>query len=172
MMDNTNCYIELPFIKWDREQLISIMKSYSPSKWAAEGYVNKYLRPEAHSEFEELYNLFPSFEINIGRTFFAELSPQTYLRPHTDLYRTASINFPLIGDWSKTPVKFHSEKSSKTEHLICEHVYTCPTIINTTINHSVVNPTKETRYLFCLSLYADWEDIRLTVNKLNSNITE
>lgn len=170
-MDTSDYYLELPFVKWDRDTLIDIMRSYSPSRWVSEGYVNKYIRPDTHPVFEELYNQFPSFEINIGRTFFAELSPQTFLRPHTDLYRTASINFPLIGDWSKSPVKFHSEKSTKPEHLICEHVYTCPTIINTTINHSVLNPTNETRYLFCLSIYADWEDIRLTVDKFFSRIT-
>ena len=172
MMDKQDCYIELPSIKWDREQLIDIMRSYPQSKWVSEGYVNKYLRPDTHPIFEELYKQLEPFEINIGRTFFAELSPQTYLRPHTDLYRTASINFPLIGDWNKSPVKFHREKSTKPEHLICEHVYTCPTIINTTVNHSVLNPTNETRYLFSLSVYADWDNIRLTLDKLFSNIVE
>ena len=171
-MDTSNYYLELPFVKWDREKLIDIMKSYSPNRWVSEGYVNKYIRPDTHPVFEELYSQFPSFEINIGRTFFAELSPQTFLRPHTDLYRTASINFPLIGDWSKSPVKFHSEKSTKPEHFICEHVYTCPTIINTTVNHSVLNPTGETRYMFSLSVYANWEDIKLTVGSMSSIIQE
>ena len=162
-MNTNDYYIELPHINWDKQSLIDIMRSYPQSRWRAEdGYTNKYIRPDMHEVFDELYKQFPSLEINIGRTFFAELSPQTLLRPHVDLYRTASINFPLIGKWDKSPVKFHSEKSTKIEHLMCEHVYndSYPTVINTTQFHSAVNPTSETRYLFSLSVYADWNTIK------------
>jgi hypothetical protein len=172
MIDNTNCYIELPSIRWDKQTLIDIMRSYSTDKWVSEGYVNKYLRPDSHPVFDDLYKQLEPLEINIGRVFFAELSPHTFLQPHTDQHRKASINFPLIGDWDKSPVKFHSERSIKSEHLVCEHTYRCPTIINTTINHSVINPTNETRYLFCLSLYDDWETIQLTIDKIYSNIVK
>ena len=162
-METNDYYIDLPDIKWDKQALLDIMHRYSPASWQAEqGYTNKYLRPKPDKVFDELYSQFPQFELNIGRTFFAELGPRNFLKPHVDLFRTASINFPLIGAWDKSPIRFHTGPSMQKEHLICEHVYDelCPTIVNTTIHHSAQNPTDEVRYLFCLSVYADWDSIK------------
>jgi hypothetical protein len=166
-MDNSLYILELPFLKYDKDALIDYMKKAPKGKWQSEGYVTPYLRPKEEIDlFTNLYKQLPEFEINIGRTFFAELGPNVFLRPHTDEYRSASINIPLIGDYSVTPVKFHSEKSTKPEHLLYTHYYnTVPTIINTTIYHSVFNPTDQYRYMFSLSVYADWKTIGDVVQK-------
>ena len=161
-METNDYYIEIPNIAWDRAALLEIMHSYPLSNWQSEGYANKYLRPKLDKVFEDLYNQFPNFELNIGRTFFAELAPKNFLKPHIDQYRTASINFPLIGDWGKSPVRFHSEPVMQKKYVICEHVYNelHPTVINTTVYHSAQNPTDDVRYLFSLSVYEDWDSIK------------
>jgi len=162
-MNDDDCYIELPNIKWDKQALIDIMQSYPKESWVNEIKTTKYLRPNFNTVFEDLYKQFPFFEIELRKTFFSELSPYKVLIPHKDVVRKASINFPLIGTWSKSPVCFRTENLN----LICEHAYNelFPSVINTTVIHSVNNPTSETRFIFSLSLYEDWNYIKEVLNK-------
>ena len=157
---NTDYTIELTFLQYDKSALVSYMKE--KSVWVSEGYANRYFRPKENIKlFSDIHAQLPKLEIDIDRTFFAELSPFTLLHPHTDLYRTASINIPLIGDFSKTPITFHSEKSTKKESILYTHCYNdVATVINTTVHHSVLNSTSDTRYILSFSLYADWEEIK------------
>jgi hypothetical protein len=167
MMDITDYVIELPFLKYDKQALIDYMKGKGP--WVSEGYANKYLRPKDSIDlFSDIYKQIPEFEIDIGRVFFAELEPFQFLHPHKDLYRKASINIPLIGDFTKTPVTFYSEKSTKKEHILYKHCYNdTATVINTEVYHGVVNTTNEKRYIFCLSVYPDWDTIKQVYEKYN-----
>ena len=160
-MDVSDYVIEMPFLKYDQQALIDYMKA-SREPWVSEGYANRYLRPRQNIDlFADIHAQIPEFEIDIGRTFYAELGPQTILQPHKDQFRKASINIPLIGDFTKTPVTFHSERTSKKEHILYRHCYNnVATVINTDVYHSVVNVTDETRYIFSLSVYADWDTIR------------
>jgi hypothetical protein len=132
------------------------MASYPKERWHHEnGFINKYIRPDPDPVFENLYRQFP-FEINIGRTLFAELTPGTYLKPHVDVARSASINFPLTGDWQSSPLCFY-KNFKKYEYVYNENF---PTIINTTILHGVRNLSKQTGYIFSLSVYEDWSSIK------------
>ena len=166
-MDISDYVIEMPFLKYDKPALVNYMKS--KGVWVSEGYANKYFRPKENIElFSNIHKQIPELEIDIGRTFFAELDPTTILHPHTDLYRKASINIPLIGDFTRTPVTFHSEKSTKKEYILYKHCYNdVATVINTEVFHSVVNVTNEVRYIFSLSVYADWQTIKEVCKKYN-----
>lgn len=159
-MDISDYVIEMPFLKYDKMALIDYMKS--KGTWVSEGYANKYFRPKENiSLFSDIHNQIPELEIDIGRTFFAELEPHAFLHPHKDLYRKASINIPLIGDFSKTPVTFHSEKSTKKDCILYKHCYNdVATVINTDVFHSVFNVTNEVRYILSLSVYPDWNKIK------------
>lgn len=161
--------IDLNFIQWDPNELIADLERYPNSTWASEnGYANRYIRPkESNSLFEKIWQQIPELEINLGRTFYAELNPGQLLPPHIDYGRTASINFPLKGDWTQTPVRWHSSKSMSKDSVVYEHCYRpgTATIINTSELHSAYNITKETRYLFCLSVYLPWADIQTVIGK-------
>jgi hypothetical protein len=165
--------IELPFLRYDKQELVSFMKKSSPTQWASEGYANKYYRPkDGYHLFEDIYNQIPEFEIDNGKIFYAELNPSDFLKPHTDLYRKASINIPLVGDFTKTPVTFHSEESIKKEHILYKHFYNdVATIINTEVYHSVFNTTNDTRYMLSFSVYKTWDEIKVICDKYNNAVT-
>jgi hypothetical protein len=164
-VDISDYIIEMPFLKYDKMALIDYMKS--KGTWVSEGYANKYFRPKENiSLFSDIYNQIPELEISLGRTFFADLEPHNFLPPHKDLYRKASINIPLIGDFSKTPVTFHSEKSIKKDCILYKHYYNdVATVINTEVLHSVVNVTNEVRYILSLSVYSNWDKIKQVCKK-------
>ena len=164
--------IELDFIRWSADELIADMQSFPDTAWYHEnGYANRYIRPQVSKPlYEQIWAQIPEFEGNLGKSFYAELAPKQLLPPHIDVGRTASINFPLIGDWTKTPVRWHSSKAMTRASVIHEHCYAshCPTIINTTELHSAYNVTDETRYLFCVSVYLPWEEIQQIVEHYRS----
>jgi hypothetical protein len=164
-VDISDYIIEMPFLKYDKMALIDYMKS--KGTWVSEGYANKYFRPKENiSLFSDIYNQIPELEISLGRTFFADLEPHNFLPPHKDLYRKASINIPLIGDFSRTPVTFHSEKSIKKDCILYKHYYNdVATVINTEVLHSVVNVTNEVRYILSLSVYSNWDKIKQVCKK-------
>lgn len=165
-----NYVIEWTNLKWDREGIVDIMRTHPDHRWINEPhgripgrkYINKYLRVETNDLFQEIYNQYPDLELKPEFTFFMELSPDVLLAPHTDAGRGAAINFPLIGDWSQTPVRFHKNPTLKKEDIVYEHYYNPnhPSIINVSNLHSVWNNTKETRYMLSISVHKSWEEIQ------------
>jgi hypothetical protein len=152
--------LELPFLKYDKNLLIDYMKE--KSVWINEGYINDYFRPKEYNPLlSSIYDQIPEFEMNLGRTYFGELKPNVFLKPHVDAKRKAGINIPLIGDFSQSPIRFHD----KIGKVIYTHIYNnVPTIINSTILHSVQNSNSH-RYILSFSLYLEWTDIKQVVKK-------
>ncbi len=155
-MVNNDYIIEIPFLRYDKKALYDYMISHG--QWTNEGYVNDYFRPnELLDIFSNIYNQVPEFELSLGRTRFAELKPGAYIAPHTDVKRKAGINIPLDGDFDKTPILFHD----KNRNIVFEHYYKdTATIINAEILHSVRNRTRKTRFMFSLSIYLDWQQVK------------
>jgi hypothetical protein len=166
--------LELPFLKWDKQGIIDFMQSYPANKWQHERnsswigdqtYVNKYLRTAPSVLFDDIVLQLPELELDHAYTFFMELNPGVLLPPHADVGRTAVINFPLIGDWGNTPVRFHSTLTMSKASVIYEHVYTCPTLLNVSKLHSAYNVTQQTRYMLSMSVHKSWDQIKEIVNK-------
>jgi hypothetical protein len=167
--------IELPFIKWKKQELFNYMNSYPSTKWRHEHnrlhpdltYINKYLRVDPTNLLDEIYNQIPELKLSHQYTFFAEISPGVLLAPHRDTGRDAVINFPIYGDWSKTPVRFHNKLAMTRESVVYEHCYNeaYPSILNVSEIHSAYNVTKETRYILSMSIHRPWNEIIEIISK-------
>ena len=162
--------IDLPAMQWNKQAITELMLAQPGAKWINEQhgtmphikYINKYLRVGSHPLFEEIYQQYPELELKPEYTFFMELSPGVLLAPHRDVGRAATINFPLLGDWAATPIRFHKQGIMSKADIVYEHVYSDehPTLINTSELHSVKNPTSGTRYMLSMSVHKPWEDIK------------
>ena len=166
--------IELPFLHWDKVGLIELMQSYPDKKWQHERnnsfdgdqvYVNRYLRTAPSVLFDDIFSQLPELELKHQYTFFMELNPGTLLPPHADVGRDAVINFPLIGSWQQTPVRFHNTPLMSKTSVVHEHVYTGPTLLNVSKLHSAYNVTQQPRYMLSVSVHKSWDYIKEIVNK-------
>ena len=165
--------IELPFLQWDQQGIIAFMQSHPTSDWQHEHngwardqkYINKYLRTQPNKLFDDIFAQLPELELKHEYTFFMELNPKVLLQPHVDFGRSAVINFPLIGDWEQTPIRFHSTHRMTKDSVVCEHVYTCPTMLNVSKLHSAYNVTQQPRYMLSMSVHEPWEKIKEVINK-------
>ena len=165
--------LELPFLQWDQQGVIEFMQSHPTSSWQYERngawedqtYINKYLRTEPNKLFDDIFAQLPELELSHTYTFFMELNPGVLLPPHTDIGRNAVINFPLIGNWEQTPVRFHNKPVMTRNSIVYEHLYTCPTLLNVSKFHSVYNVSQQTRYMLSMSVHKPWDYIKEVVNK-------
>ena len=166
--------LELPFLQWDQQGIIEFMQSYPANSWQHERngswegnqtYINKYLRTQPNKLFDDIFVQLPDLELSHNYTFFMELNPGVMLPPHADVGRDAVINFPLIGDWDHTPVRFHSTPTMTKASVIHEHVYKGPTLLNVSKLHSAYNVTQQPRYMLSMSVHKSWDYIKEVVNK-------
>ena len=169
--------IELPFIKWKKQELFNYMNSYPLNRWRHEHdrlypdltYINKYLRVDPADLLDNIYSQIPELQLSTEFTFFAELGPRVLLAPHRDAGRNAVINFPIYGDWAKTPVRFHNSLAMTKASVVHEHCYNeaHPSILNVGEIHSAYNITNETRYILSMSVHLPWNEIKDIVARYN-----
>ena len=160
--------IEMPSLKWDKDFLINDLTTcWKKKPWAQDDgqYVSLvqqfFTSTKVIDELRRIVVQLPGlkFSLDTGQYHYLCTSADNILMPHTDTDRTASINIPLTGDMENTPIMFHSSPSLKKESVLFTHSYTCPTIVNTTQCHSVVNRTKIDRYIMSISVFNTWDEL-------------
>lgn len=139
-------------IDWDTDTLIDLMMSSSKSQWVIEeGISNRYLRLQ-HTYIDGLYDSLKSIGYNPRNSFFAEMRPGTQLPVHTDFARANAVNFPLVGDWNRSPLMFYG--ADRQTPIYTYHYKKSQAVwINTQVPHTVANDSSSNRYILSISLY-------------------
>ena len=158
--------IELPGLKWDKDFLLDDLSRCRERRPTATGggqYMTVKLKLGKFSNIEEelarISKQLPGLNFGVKEYHYLCTGINSVLMPHADPDRPAALNIPLIGDIENTPIRFHSSASLKKESVIFEHAYTCATLVNTTICHSVVNRSAVDRYILSVSVYNTWQEL-------------
>lgn len=139
-------------IDWSADALIDLMMSSSRSQWVIEeGISNRYLRLQ-HEYIDGLFESLKELGYDPRNSFFAEMRPGTQLPVHTDFARANAVNFPLVGDWNKSPLIFYSA-DRQTPIYTYHYKNSQAAWINTQVPHTVANNSSGTRYILSISLY-------------------
>lgn len=159
--------IELPGLVWDKKFLIDDLSNNWKRKPSVDNdgqymsIIQKLFHTsEIKKELTKIAEQLPRLNINIDTEYhYLCTGKNNILMPHFDPDRPASLNIPILGDMQSTPIKFHTGASLKKESILFEHVYTCPTIINTTKWHSVINRSNVDRYILSISVFNTWDEL-------------
>lgn len=123
-------------LDWSPATLQNIMFGSGTAKWRTEeGMSNRYRRFQ-DPDLDRILVLLRDQGFNPQNYFFAEMKPGTQLPIHTDLSRSNAVNFPLIGDWKKSVLKFYD---ASRESLIDTYTYKPGQAVwvNTQVPHTV-----------------------------------
>ena len=159
--------IELPGLAWDKDFLVDdLTRCWKRKPWATDDgqYMTitqkLFQSSRINEELARIATQLPGLSFNMDTEYhYLCTSANSILMPHFDPDRPASLNIPLVGDIQNTPIRFHTSGSLKKESVLFEHVYTYPTIVNTTIWHSVVNRSNIDRYILSVSIYNTWNEL-------------
>jgi len=176
MINTDNYFIELPNLKVDQQDINDLLKMVdSLSQYWIEfdpdtnifsetkpkdiyhhpafdwGCWLKYPDILNHPLVKKWISKLPS-EIAVSNSSIMKSRPWFHLRPHRDK-RDASFILALTPNPS--PLYFLDENGS----VVLEHVYTCPTVINTHTIHGTNNLSDRDRITFQLGIIQPWEEI-------------
>ena len=161
-----DCVIEMPWLKWNRDDLLSYM--YDHKKYWS-GSNGLFFRPkENHPIFQKLINQLKEFNVDITRSLYGKLEPGELLPPHVDPGREAGLYFPLLGNFNESPVIFNKDNKGTIDKKYAEysHVYNCPTVINASKIHYVENNSNQERITFTLSFIGlSWKQVQILNSK-------
>jgi hypothetical protein len=165
MVNHSDFILELPWLEYDREQLLALCPADS-DRWyritSPRGNLEKFWRypttdglsdhPLVAKVVQQVRARLPADfgEIHVG---FTKFDPNFDLAPHLDYKREASIMMPLILD-DLAPIRWVDHAGQ----VLYTHEYRMPTMIRTQILHGVLNKSS-TRLVFELGLFVPWQQL-------------
>lgn len=157
-------YITPVDIDWDANKLREICLN-DPAPWKPYGhghfatvcksedpYITEHILPQLN---ELGYQTLP----RLGFGYYLQcIRARGYLRQHTDMGRSAAINFPIEGEWDKSPLRLFCPTG---KNIVAEHVYTPNQAIyfKTSRLHDVINESNKQRLSLSISLIEKDETI-------------
>lgn len=163
MITKDDCLIELPNLKVYQRDIDALLKMVDElSEYWIEfqpdgknfdwGCWLKYPNILDHHLVKQWIDRLPA-GLKITNSSVMKCRPWFNLAPHQDK-RNAS--FMVVLTPNPSPVYFLDNESGE---LVLEHIYTCPTIINTHIMHGVNNLSEFDRTTFQIGITQPWEEI-------------
>lgn len=162
---NDDYIIELPDIQWDKDSVISYIYEQK-HLWNNTGWF--FVPTKNHPVFHNLLRQLKPLNVLITKSGFGRADPWGSIPPHTDPGKDACIFFPLIGDWENSPIIFNQDNIESTDkkYAVCSHVYTCPTVVNTSKIHYVENNSNQERITFSFSFFGlNWNQTRSIIKE-------
>ena len=143
------CYVKLSNFKYNIEQ---IKEAYSKAKFEPTGE-NDYRDVQGYAQVECPQFVQEQFVLPIWKsTGFLRAKSGKVVPAHADMGRVCAILIPFIGEQNKNPLRFwkYDEKEEK-DILISETYIDGPTLIDTTVLHSVDNSSniERTNFTIC-----------------------
>ena len=137
-------------LDWSADKLYKILQN-EKEPWIYEQNVqNRYCRSKDPYIWHNLYDQIMEQGYMPKGCGFAEMKPYTSIDIHKDYGRHSGINFPIIGDWDKSPVTlYNDDKIKKGTYYYKEGQ---AVLLNTQNYHKVDNNSDKTRYILSISV--------------------
>ena len=137
-------YIKLPNFKYNKEEIQQLYDSANFGSTGKGEYrdIQGYAQVPTPKFVEEQF-IFPMYKSN----GFLRAKEDKAIPSHVDMGRVAAILIPFVGEQDKNPLRFW-KNDNKT--LISETLIDQPTLINTTIYHSVDTASSKQRINFTI----------------------
>jgi len=137
-------YIKLPNFKYDKKEIQQLYESASFGSTGKGEYrdIQGYAQVPTPKFVQEQF-IFPMYKSN----GFLRAKENKAIPSHVDMGRVAAILIPFVGEQDKNPLRFW-KNDNKT--LISETLIDQPTLINTTIYHSVDTASSKQRINFTI----------------------
>lgn len=136
-------WIKLPNLKVDLQQILEVYHeaNFGPTGNGDYRDIQGYAYARCPQFIEE------AFAVKLwGSIGFLRCLPGKTVSKHKDMGRVAGLLIPCIGDQDSIPLTFWDDNGNKISQVILDQ----PTLINTTIQHSVDTPSQKERTNFNL----------------------
>lgn len=152
-------HFRLVDLDWDTKILQDILESESIPWVREKGIKNRYCRTKHPYIWETLYEQLKDLGYITKGCYFAEMRPNSALDIHKDFGRSAAINFPIIGDWSKSPLCIYNEQGKE---VIEEYFYQPDQAVyfKTSKYHNVLNNSNKFRFILSISIVEEGEEFK------------
>jgi hypothetical protein len=146
-------------LDWDSKTLEDILLSESTPWEKEKGIRNRYCRTKHPYIWENLYNQIKEQGYITKGCYFAEMRPNSSLDIHKDFGRSAAINFPILGEWNKSPLCIYDDKG---KDIIEEYFYQPNQAVyfKTSKYHNVFNKSNNFRFILSVSIVEEGEEFK------------